>query len=183
MEGNVCVCVHGRWHRPRSGRHRRRPRASASSRQVRPKPIGRQPSAAAQITGAVQLPLFLLEGVAILAEVFALLIVSQVRHAARRTETTDESAGPARSRALHLDHRHLSAAAGRLLEVRLAAAAGALQARQDSIRKSLDDARQAKQELERLHAESAQILAAGARRGRHDPVAHARRTPTGSATS
>ena len=37
--------------------------------------IGRQPSATAQITGAVNLPLFLLEGVAILAEVFALLIV------------------------------------------------------------------------------------------------------------
>ena len=37
--------------------------------------IGRQPSAATQITGAVNLPLFLLEGVAILAEVFALLIV------------------------------------------------------------------------------------------------------------
>jgi F-type H+-transporting ATPase subunit c len=37
--------------------------------------IGRQPSATAQITGAVQLPLFLLEGVAILAEVFALMIV------------------------------------------------------------------------------------------------------------
>jgi len=37
--------------------------------------IGRQPSATAQITGAVQLPLFLLEGVAILGEVFALLIV------------------------------------------------------------------------------------------------------------
>ena len=37
--------------------------------------ISRQPSAAAQITGAVNLPLFLLEGVAILAEVFALLIV------------------------------------------------------------------------------------------------------------
>ena len=35
----------------------------------------------------------------------------------------------------------------------------ALEARQASIRKSLDDARQAKQELERLHAESAQILA------------------------
>ncbi|MEQ1575677.1 MAG: F0F1 ATP synthase subunit B [Vicinamibacterales bacterium] len=35
----------------------------------------------------------------------------------------------------------------------------ALEARQESIRKSLDDARQAKQELERLHAESAQILA------------------------
>ena len=37
--------------------------------------IARQPSAAAKITGAVNLPLFLLEGVAILAEVFALLIV------------------------------------------------------------------------------------------------------------
>jgi F-type H+-transporting ATPase subunit c len=37
--------------------------------------IGRQPSATAQITGAVNLPLFLLEGVAVLAEVFALLII------------------------------------------------------------------------------------------------------------
>jgi F-type H+-transporting ATPase subunit c len=37
--------------------------------------IGRQPSASAQITGAVNLPLFLLEGVAILGEVFALLIL------------------------------------------------------------------------------------------------------------
>ena len=37
--------------------------------------IARQPSATAQITGAVNLPLFLLGGVAILAEVFALLIV------------------------------------------------------------------------------------------------------------
>ena len=37
--------------------------------------IARQPSAAASITGAVNLPLFLLEGVAILAEVFILLIV------------------------------------------------------------------------------------------------------------
>ncbi len=37
--------------------------------------IGRQPSASAQITGAVNLPLFLLEGVAILAEVFALLVL------------------------------------------------------------------------------------------------------------
>ena len=37
--------------------------------------IARQPSAATQITGAVNLPLFLLEGVAILAEVFILLIV------------------------------------------------------------------------------------------------------------
>ena len=37
--------------------------------------IARQPAAAAQISGAVNLPLFLLEGVAILAEVFGLLIV------------------------------------------------------------------------------------------------------------
>ena len=37
--------------------------------------IARQPGAAAQITAAVNLPLFLLEGVAILAEVFALLIL------------------------------------------------------------------------------------------------------------
>jgi F-type H+-transporting ATPase subunit b len=35
----------------------------------------------------------------------------------------------------------------------------ALERRQDSIRKSLDDARQAKQELERLNAESQRILA------------------------
>ena len=37
--------------------------------------IARQPAAATQITGAVNLPLFLLEGVAILALVFCLLIV------------------------------------------------------------------------------------------------------------
>jgi F-type H+-transporting ATPase subunit c len=37
--------------------------------------IARQPSAVSQITGAVNLPLFLLEGVAILALVFCLLIV------------------------------------------------------------------------------------------------------------
>ncbi|MCJ7801037.1 MAG: ATP synthase F0 subunit C [Candidatus Marinimicrobia bacterium] len=37
--------------------------------------IARQPEAADKITGAVNLPLFLLEGVAILAEVFILLIV------------------------------------------------------------------------------------------------------------
>lgn len=37
--------------------------------------IARQPNAAAQITGAVNLPLFLLEGVAIIAEVVVLLIV------------------------------------------------------------------------------------------------------------
>ncbi len=37
--------------------------------------IARQPAAAEKITGAVNLPLFRLEGVAILAEVFVLLIV------------------------------------------------------------------------------------------------------------
>ena len=37
--------------------------------------IARQPSAADKITGAVNLPLFLLEGVAILGEVFALLVL------------------------------------------------------------------------------------------------------------
>ena len=37
--------------------------------------IARQPAAAAQISGAVNLPLFLLEGVCIIAEVVALLIV------------------------------------------------------------------------------------------------------------
>ena len=37
--------------------------------------IARQPSAAAQITGAGNLPLFLLEGVAILAEVFIFIVV------------------------------------------------------------------------------------------------------------
>ena len=37
--------------------------------------IGRQPSAAPQIVNAVNLPLFLLEGAAILAEVFALLVL------------------------------------------------------------------------------------------------------------
>ena len=37
--------------------------------------IDRQPEASDKITGAVNLPLFLLEGVAILCEVFALLIV------------------------------------------------------------------------------------------------------------
>ncbi len=55
--------------------------------------IGRQPSAAAQITGAVNLPLFLLEGVAILAEVFALLVVlrSSVRRRLRRAHRKDAS--------------------------------------------------------------------------------------------
>jgi F-type H+-transporting ATPase subunit c len=37
--------------------------------------VARQPGATAQIAGAVNLPLFLLEGVAILAEVFILIVV------------------------------------------------------------------------------------------------------------
>ncbi len=37
--------------------------------------IARQPAAASQINGAISLPLFLLEGVAIIAEVVVLLIV------------------------------------------------------------------------------------------------------------
>lgn len=37
--------------------------------------IARQPAAAAQISSAISLPLFLLEGVAIIAEVVVLLIV------------------------------------------------------------------------------------------------------------
>jgi F-type H+-transporting ATPase subunit c len=37
--------------------------------------IARQPSAVSQLTGAVNLPLFLLEGVAILAEVFTFLML------------------------------------------------------------------------------------------------------------
>jgi F-type H+-transporting ATPase subunit c len=37
--------------------------------------IARQPGAADRITGAVFLPLFLLEGAAIIAEVFALVVI------------------------------------------------------------------------------------------------------------
>jgi len=37
--------------------------------------VARQPGAADKITGAVNLPLFLLEGVAILAEVFTFLVL------------------------------------------------------------------------------------------------------------
>jgi F-type H+-transporting ATPase subunit c len=37
--------------------------------------VARQPAAAAQISGAISLPLFLLEGVAIIGEVVVLLIV------------------------------------------------------------------------------------------------------------
>ena len=40
--------------------------------------VARQPSAAPQISGATNLPLFLLEGVAILAEVFLLLAIFRI---------------------------------------------------------------------------------------------------------
>ena len=43
--------------------------------------IARHPEAADKITAAVNLPLFLLEGVAILGEVFALLILLMTRAA------------------------------------------------------------------------------------------------------
>ena len=49
--------------------------ASAGSRRRPPKASRASRARADKITGAVNLPLFLLEGVAILAEVFALLIV------------------------------------------------------------------------------------------------------------
>ena len=63
-----------RGHRPRHDRDRRGlgiGKFAAAAAEG----IARQPSAADKITGAVNLPLFLLEGVAILAEVFVLLIV------------------------------------------------------------------------------------------------------------
>jgi len=41
--------------------------------------VARQPAAASQISGATNLPLFLLEGVAILAEVFCLLILLMLK--------------------------------------------------------------------------------------------------------
>ena len=121
--------------------------------------IARQPSATAQITGAVNLPLFLLEGVAILAEVFALLIVlAEVEDAERTLAMNNPLVQP--DPGLYIwtivTFLVLRGAAG---EVRLAAAARGARERQEAIRKSLDDARQAKQELERLHAESAKILA------------------------
>ena len=73
--GNArCAAPLRRRHRPRHDRHRRGlgiGKFAAAAAEG----IARQPAAAAQITGAVNLPLFLLEGVAILAEVFVLLIV------------------------------------------------------------------------------------------------------------
>ena len=59
--------------------------------------IARQPAAAAQITGAVNLPLFLLEGVAILAEVGVLLSYCEVvlsRGWRRRRDGTDVMDNP-----------------------------------------------------------------------------------------
>ena len=50
--------------------------------------IARQPEATDKNTGAVNLPLFLLEGVAILAEVFVLLIVLTVSYTHLRAHET-----------------------------------------------------------------------------------------------
>ena len=65
----------GAAHRARPDRHRRRARhrQARGRRRRRHRPAAER--ARDKITGAVNLPLFLLEGVAILAEVFALLIV------------------------------------------------------------------------------------------------------------
>ena len=70
----------GAAHRARHDRHRRRlgiGKLAAAAAEG----IARQPSAADQITGAVNLPLFLLEGVAILAEVFGCSSCSSSRSA------------------------------------------------------------------------------------------------------
>ena len=59
--------------------------------------IARQPGAADKITGAINLPLFLLEGVAILAEVFVLLVVllnSDVAALTRRAPLLGDPKGP-----------------------------------------------------------------------------------------
>ena len=86
---------------------------------------------------------------------------ASIRHSKGRRH--GQSAGPARSRTLHLDHPHVSGPAGAAGEVRVAAAArGARRPGRTRSAKSLDDAKQAKQELERLHVESARILARGA---------------------
>ena len=131
-------CIHGRRHRPRSRRHRRRVWASASWRRARPRAIARQPSAAAQITGAVQ-P--------------AALPARRRRDSRRGVLPADrlclkvghgQPAGPARSRALHLDHRDVPRPGGAAGEVRLAAAARRRsRAGRRRLRKSLDDAQQA----------------------------------------
>ena len=57
----------------------------------------------------------------------------------------------------------------------------ALESRQDAIRKSLDDAQQAKQELERLHAGVGADHQPGARRGRGDHHAEPVRRASGCA--
>ena len=63
--------------------------ASASWRAGVAEGVARQPSATAQISGATNLPLFLLEGVAILARVFCLLIVSDRSVSRRVGERTE----------------------------------------------------------------------------------------------
>ena len=71
MDGYSLIwCRNRTWHdRDRRGARHRQARGG------RREGIARQPGAADKITGAVNLPLFLLEGVAILAEVFALLVL------------------------------------------------------------------------------------------------------------
>ena len=147
--------------------------------------IGRQPSATAQITGAVQ-------PAALPARrrrdsgrgVRAADRAAEVDAGYRKDVRDEQPAGPARSRALHLDHRRRSwswwgcwrSSPGGRCSRRSSA-------RQDAIRKSLDDAQQAKQELERLHVESA---AASSRRRAPRPRRSSRArgpTPTGSARS
>ncbi len=115
--------------------------------------IARQPAAAAQITGAVNLPLFLLEGVAILAEVFVLLIVLM--------KVGDDMNNPLVQvdpglyvwtilTFLVLLTLLAKFAWGPLLQ--------ALAAREETIRKALADAEKARQELERLNQESEAII-------------------------
>ena len=80
MQEAAQVCSRWRWHTPEPDSDSASP-SSAPALGIGKlaagvaEGIARQPSAPTQITGATNLPLFLLEGVAILAEVFCLLIV------------------------------------------------------------------------------------------------------------
>ena len=108
----------------------------------------------------MNLPLFLLEGVAILG--------GSVR-AARPVPWTvgdGQSPRPARSRAVHLDDLTFLVLLALLAKFAWRPLLQALESRQSVDPKSLDDAQQAKVELERLRSESAQIITRGARRGR-----------------
>ena len=144
--------------------------------------IARQPSAADKITGAVNLPLFLLEGVAILAEVFVLLIVllTSGRYAEREKHAMNPlvQADPGLFIWTIVTFLVLLALLAKFAWRPLLAA---LETRQDAIRKSLDDAQLARQELERLNAESAQIIASARVRGRTRSSRRAARTASGCA--